>query len=269
MHVHDSGAGVISSDLILAVPFIVALIAYVGAAISQRGRGWPWYRTGFWVAGVVAAAAGFVGPLASVAHDSFTAHMGAHLLVGMAAPLLLVLAAPMTLALRTMSAVPARRVSRVLRGPFGRVLVNPAVAALLNVGGMWVLHLTPLYELMQQVILVHLLVMLHFLFAGYLYTVALVPVDPSPHKAGFAFRAVVLVVSLAAHGVLAKMLYASPPPGVSTTDAHSGAQLMFYGGDIVDFVLIVLLCAEWYRVSGRRLETAAQPSGVDMRTPAR
>jgi len=153
--------------------------------------------------------------------------------------------------------------SRVLRGPLGRVLVNPAVAALLNVGGMWVLYLTPLYELMQQVVLVHLLVMLHFLLAGYLYTLALVPVDPSPHKAGFPFRAVVLVVSLAAHGVLAKLLYAYPPPGVGTVDAHAGAQLMFYGGDAVEFAVIALLCAEWYRVSGRRLQTAALPPGED------
>lgn len=29
---------------------------------------------------------------------------------------------------------------------------------------------------------------------------------------------------------------------------------MFYGGDAVDLVLIVLLCAEWYRVTGRNKE---------------
>jgi putative membrane protein len=257
VHRHDSGSSGISTDLILAVPFVAAVIAYVAAASSdrRRGRKWPSYRTAFWVAGVTVAAMGFVGPLASAAHDGFTAHMGAHLLVGMVAPLLLALAAPMTLALRTMSVVPAKRVTRLLRGPLGRVLANPVFAALLNIGSMWVLYRTPLYELMQQVVLVHLLVTLHFLFAGYLYIVAIVPVDPSPHKAGFVCRAGVLVVSLAAHGVLAKLLYAEPPSGVSTADAHAGAQLMFYGGDAVDLVLMVLLCAEWYRVSGRRRQT--------------
>ena len=258
-HVHNTDSSGVSPDLLLAAPFLVALILYVVAAISDRrhGRRWPWYRTVSWVSGVTIAAAGFIGPVASVAHDSFTAHMGAHLLVGMVAPLLLVLAAPMTLALRTMSILPARRLSRMLRSPLARIFTNPIVAAVLNVGGMWVLYLTPLYQAMQHVVLVHLLVMLHFLLAGYLYTVALVPIDPSPHKAGFTVRAVVLVVSLAAHGVLAKMLYAHPPAGASTADAHTGAQLMFYGGDAVDLVLIVLLCAEWYRVTGRRLQTTA------------
>jgi len=234
------------------MPFVVAVIVYVVAAVADRGRGWPWHRVAVWCSGMAIAAAGFVGPLATAAHDNFTAHMWAHLLVGMLAPLLLVLAAPMTLALRTMSVSPARRVSRVLRGRFGRILVNPIVAASLNIGAMWVVYLTPLFELMQQVVLVHLLVMLHFLAAGCLYTFVLVPVDPSPHKASFLFRALVLVASLAAHGMLAKLLYASPPPGVSIVDARTGAQLMFYGGDLVDLVLIALLCAEWYRVSGRR-----------------
>ncbi len=257
MHGGPSTGGV-PVDWILVAPFLLAAIAYLAAALSgTRRRAWPWYRSTFWVLGLAAAAAGFVGPVATAAHEGFTAHMGAHLLVGMVAPLLLVLAAPMTLALRTMSVVPARRLSRLLRSPIGRLLTQPVVAAFLNVGGLWVLYLTPLYELMTQVLLVHLLVMVHFLVAGYLYTVSLVSVDPSPHRASFTLRAVVLVVSLAAHGVLAKLLFAYPLPGVTPADAHAGAQLMFYGGDTVDFVIIVLLCAEWYRATGRRLQTAA------------
>jgi len=270
VHVHDPGPGDdLSAHVILAAPFVVAIIVYVAAAVGQRG--WPWHRTAAWVAGVIAAYAAFGGPLASASHQSFTAHMAAHLLVGMVAPLLLVLAAPVTLALRTMSVVPARRLSRVLRSPLARALVNPVVAALLNVGALWALYLTPLYALMRDVMLVHVLVMLHFLFAGCLYTVALVPIDPSPHKAGFAFRAAVLVLSLAAHGALAKLLYARPPPGIAATDAHIGAQLMYYGGDAVDLVLIVLLCAEWYRTSGRRLPagTVSRPTGVSAPTISR
>lgn len=257
LHQHGTDSGTFAVELILGAPFLLAIAVYVVAVLGdrRRGRRWPWHRIAFWITGVTVAATGFVGPLASAAHDSFTAHMGAHLLVGMVAPLLLVRAAPVTLALRTMSVVPARRLSRLLRSPPARVLTDPAVAALLNAGALWVLYLTPMYELMQQVMLVHWMVMLHFLFAGYLYTASLVGIDPSPHRAGFALRSVVLVLSLAAHGVLAKLLYAYPPPGVPTAEAHSGAQVMFYGGDVVDFVLIVLLCAQWYRVTGRRLHT--------------
>lgn len=266
---HLHGAGSASGDgfaLVLAVPFLAAVVMYIAAMASsrRRGRTWPWYRAVFWVAGVAAAAVGFVGPLATTAHASFTAHMGTHLLVGMVAPLLLVLGAPVTLALRALDVGPARRISWMLRSPVARVLTTPIVAAVLNVGAMWVLYLTPMYDLMQDVMLVHWLVMLHFLLAGYLYTVSLVAIDPSPHQSGFVMRASVLVISLAAHGVLAKLLYAYPPPGVNAADAHAGAQLMFYGGDAVDFVLIVLLCAEWYRATGRRRQ-AVPASGIPVR----
>ncbi|SDQ07883.1 cytochrome c oxidase assembly protein [Leucobacter chromiiresistens] len=271
-HVHGGEASAPGAELILAVPALAAVTVYVAAAVieTRRGRPWPWHRTACWIAGALCAAAGFVGPLAAASHGSFVAHMGAHLLVGMVAPLLLVLAAPITLALRALSVDPARRLSRVLRSPVARVLAHPVVAAVLNVGGMWVLYRTPLYDAMQRDLLVHWLVMLHFIFAGTLYTAALVGVDPSPHRSGFALRAGVLVVSLAAHGVLAKLLVAEPPPGISAAEAEAGAQLMFYGGDAVDFVLIVLLCAEWYRVTGRRMrrETAGRAAPAPPIRPA-
>lgn len=269
-HVHEAGTTGSEVELLPVALLLLAAIVYVAAAVSggPRGRTWPRSRTALWIAGMAVAATGFVGPLASAAHHSFTAHMWTHLLVGMVAPLLLVLAAPMTLALRTLDVVPARRLSRLLRGPVGRILTNPIVAATANFGGLWTLYVTPLHGLMQQVVLVHWLVMLHLLCAGYLCTASLVSVDPSPHRAGFVLRAVVLVASLTAHGVLAKVLYASPPPGVARDDAHAGAQLMFYGGDAVELVLIVLLCAEWYRVTGRRLvgaSTVADRSAIRTR----
>lgn len=258
-HVHGGGdAGGIPVEWMLAAPFLIAAAAYLAAASHSRrsGRSWSWMRTTAWLAGLAAAAAGFVGPLAAAAHDGFTAHMGAHLLVGMVAPLLLALAAPATLALRAMSVTPARRLSRLLRSRVARFFTNPVVAALLNVGGMWALYSTPLYDAMRASMLVHVMVMAHFLFAGFLYTVSLVAIDPSPHRASFGLRAGVLVVSLAAHGILAKLLYAHPLASTEISDARAGAQLMFYGGDAVDVVLMVLLCAEWYRSAGRRLPSS-------------
>lgn len=255
-HLHDDAGASVVVDAILWAPFLCAAVLYVAAAVREgrRGRPWPWYRVLLWIVGLAAAASGFAGPLPHAAHDAFTAHMAAHLLVGMLAPLLLALAAPVTLALRALAVVPARRLSRMLRSPVARTLTSPAVAALLNIGGMWAVYRTPLFGLMQEDWLVHVLVMLHLLLAGYLYTSALIGVDPSPHRGRFAVRAAVLVASLAAHGALAKVLYSSPLPGVATADARSGAQLMFYGGDAVEFVLILLVCAEWYRVTGSRLQ---------------
>jgi putative membrane protein len=254
-HVHGTGAGAEALAGALVAPFVVALVLYLCAAHAERRgpRGWPWHRDVLWTAGVCAAAAGLVGPLADSAHRSFPVHMAAHLVVGMAAPVLLVLAAPVTLALRTLSAVPARRVSRALRSAPARVLTHPVTAALLNIGGLSVLYLTPLHAWMGADPVLHVLVTGHLLVAGYLYTAALISLDPAPHRASYALRSVVFVLALAAHGILAKLLYAHPPVGVPAADAQAGAQLMYYGGDVVEAALLVVLLAQWYRASGRRL----------------
>ncbi|OCG72882.1 cytochrome c oxidase assembly protein [Microbacterium sediminis] len=143
-----------------------------------------------------------------------------------------------------------------------RIITHPLVAAIINVGSLWALYLTPVYELMQQAMLVHWLVMVHFLLAGYLYTVSLVPMDPSPHRASFTVRSVALVLSLAAHSVLAKVLYAYPLAGVRAADAHAGSQLMYYGGDAVEFAIIMLLWAQWYRTTGRGLRGTGTPGAA-------
>ncbi|MFS0866593.1 cytochrome c oxidase assembly protein [Microbacterium sp. 179-B 1A2 NHS] len=261
MPAHASDSGWLLT-VALAAPVAIAGAAYLAAPAHERrgGRGWPVRRVVCAMLGIAAAASGFVGPLADAMHDSFTAHLGAHVLVGMAAPLLLVQAAPITLALRTLSVTPARRVARAMRSRPARVLTHPVPAALLNVGGLWLLHGTGLFAALSGIPLGHAVMMLHFLLAGYLFTASIAPADPAPHRAPLRTRAIVLVAAVAAHGILAKLLYSAPPTGVATADARTGSQLMFYGGDAVDVVLIVLICAEWYRVTGRRPAPRAAPA---------
>lgn len=225
----------------------MAAVAYLVGVRRHRSRGrWPRHRTALWVTGLICLGAAWVGPLASAAHSGFTAHMGVHLLLGMLAPLLLVLAAPVTLALRTLPARHARVVSRVLRSPPVRVLTHPVVAAVLNAGGLWVLYTTDLFALMHESHAVHVLVHLHVFLAGLVFTVAMIGPDPNPHRASFRTRAVVLVLFIAAHSILGRWLYGHPPVGVDPADARVGAQLMFYGGEVIDLALIVLLFTGWY-----------------------
>ncbi|MBJ2121364.1 cytochrome c oxidase assembly protein [Arthrobacter sp. MSA 4-2] len=241
MHEHaGAGPGVL---LLGALPFLAALALYLAAAAGARraGRPWPVYRSVLWSAGVVAAALGFLGP----APASFPAHMGSHLLVGMVAPLLLVLAAPATLALRALAVGRARRLSGLLRSPPLRVLAHPVPACVLNTGGLWLLYTTPAAALLGSGA-GHAAVQVHFLLAGCLFTNAIIGVDPNPHRAGFALRTAVLLAALAGHGVLAKYLYAYPPPGVPAGQAETGAHLMYYGGALVEAALITVFCAQEY-----------------------
>jgi putative membrane protein len=197
-------------------------------------------------------AAGLTGPVADAAHHDFTVHMGGHLLVGMIAPLLLVAARPVTVALQALPVRHGRRLARLLSTAPVRVLTHPVTAAVLSAGGLWLLYRTGLYALTRHDELVHLGVHVHVLLAGYLFTAAVIGRDPAPHRSGFATRAGTLVLILAAHGILAKYLYGHPPAGVPDEQARTAGLLMYYGGDLIDIGLMVVLCRQWYASSRPR-----------------
>ncbi len=225
----------------------LAAVGYLAALWASRSRGrWPIHRTVLWYTGLFCAGAGLVGPVAEAARTSFAAHMVGHLLLGMSAPLCLVLSAPVTLALRALPVAKARKFSRLLNTVLVRGLTHPVVAVVLNAGGLWALYTTDLYGLMHTSVWLHALVHTHVLVAGYLFTVAVVGIDPNPHRSSFPLRAVALIGFLTAHSILAKWLYGHPPSGVESTDARTGAQIMYYGGDAVDVTLIIIFCAQWY-----------------------
>ncbi|WP_244879250.1 cytochrome c oxidase assembly protein [Paenibacillus cineris] len=260
---HDPGTGILHDTLFILL-FLVLIGLYTVAvkAANRRFNRWPAMRTICWILGVTAAAAALTGPLATRAHDDFFYHMLGHLLLGMLSPLLLACSAPITLLLRSLTISSARRMAAWLKTRPVRLLSHPVTASLLNVGGLWVLYYTGLYSAMQHHPVLHVLVHAHMFVAGYLYAAALLCIDPSPHRAGYRFRAGILVLSLAGHGILAKVLYAYPPGGVSIVQAESGAQLMYYGGDAVDLILIFLFCLQWYKSArpGKRHKTASSPA---------
>jgi len=231
----------------LAIAAALVYAALMGRA-RRRERGWPTWRAACWAGGVAVAAVAALGPLAD--HMDFRAHMIGHVLLGMLAPLLLVLAAPVTLALRALPVAAARRVSAVLQSSVVGAATHPGVAAVLAVGGLWVLYRTGLYAASMRHPTLLLLVHVHVFLAGWLFTHSLVGPDPAPHRARLPVRAALLVLALAAHDILAKMLYAHPPAGVDPAAAAVGAQVMYYGGGPVEVALFVLLGVEWRRRQG-------------------
>lgn len=224
-----------------------AVLAYLAGALRlwARGTGWPLPRLLCWLGGWTCAGAALAGPT----HD-FTAHTAAHVMTGMLAPLLLVSAAPVTLLLRVLPTASARPVARALSSRPVAVVTHPVTAALLNVGGLWLLYRTGLYTATLTDPWVHVAVSVHVVAAGYLFTFAVLGgPDPAPHRAPVAWRAGTLVAAVAAHNVLAKLLHADPPVGVPADQAQQASQLMYYGGAPVEIALIVLLCRGWL---GRR-----------------
>jgi len=254
------GGGIDLLEVLGPLLALIGIAIYLGLALRSQHPAMR-RRCVLWVAGSLASLAAISGPLATTAKTSYVAHMASHVLLGMLAPLLLVLAAPVTLLLRSLPVASARRVSRVLASAPVRILTEPAVAAVLSVGGLWLLYTTGLYAAMHHHGGVHVLVHAHLFIAGYLFTAAVISVDPMPHRRSFLHRSVVLVLALAAHDILAKYLYAHPPDGVLAPAAEPGAMIMYYGGDAVDVAIMVVLGARWYRVSRPRLRRSIQGAG--------
>jgi putative membrane protein len=241
------------SDAIFILLFAALIFLYLFAVIrsSRHHKPWPIFRTIFWIFSLFFAAVSLMGPVADRAHENFPAHMLAHLFLGMLAPLLMVGAAPLTLFLRTIPVSMARRITRLMRTGFVRVYTDPAIASLLNIGGLWLLYTTDLYVQMHQNTLLYTFIHIHIFLAGYVFTLSLISLE-LPHKTSFLYRAGVLLVSLAGHGILSKYIYTNPPTGVPAEEAKLGGMLMYYGGDAIDAVLIFVFCLQWYRTARPR-----------------
>lgn len=233
----------------------LAIAPYAAAVCvsNRKYRKWPLHRLVFWCLGALTILAALIGPLSEQAHHNFRMHMTVHLILGMLAPLLIAMSCPVTLLLRTLSTAAARKLTAILKSRLFRVLSNPITAAILNIGGLYLLYLTALYRLMHESTLLYALIHLHIFLAGYLFTVAIVYFDVTPHRFSFLYRSSVLIVALAGHKILAKTLYGDPPAGVGRQEAEAGSMLMYYGGDLIDAFLIFFLCWHWYKATGKRI----------------
>ncbi|OLT28502.1 hypothetical protein BJF82_03180 [Kytococcus sp. CUA-901] len=192
-----------------------------------------------------------------------------HLLIGMYAPLALVLGAPVTLLLRSLPHRYGRVLGRMLGSvPMG-VLAHPVTALVLNVGGLYLLYLTPLYQATADHPALHHLVHLHFFLAGYLFAYSIAGPDPAPHRPSVPARLVVLGMAIAGHAVLAQLLYAGVLPHVPAPahDLKAGADLMYYAGDIAELLLALAMVSTWRRSPGGARRAGWPPDAHSQRPP--
>ena len=136
--------------------------------------------------------------------------------------------------------------------PMG-VVSHPVAGLALTIGGMAALYFTPLYALTASAPLLHGAVHLHFLLAGYLFAFSIAGPDPAPHRPSVPLRLVVLGVAIAAHAILAQLIYAGVLVQIPASPAalRGAADLMYYGGDIAELLLALALVSTWRPVSAR------------------
>lgn len=186
------------------------------------------------------------------------AHVGEHLLLVMLAPLALALSAPITLALRTLPRAVRNPLLALLHTRFARVITMGPVVLLLDVGGLYAYYLTPLFGATERNCVLHAVAHLHMFLAGCLLSWYLVGRDPLPRPRSIRGTLVVLLLAAGSHDVLTKIMYAHELPAQADTAAglHAGAQLLFYGGDLVELLFAVAVLAQWYARTGRELRRA-------------
>lgn len=240
----------------LWLPLLLGATVYVYGVhrLHARGRRWSLSRSLSYLGGLAAITIALVSPLAAQ-DELFPVHMIQHMLLGMLAPLLLAFSAPVTLLLRTLAPNPRRRVVWLLHSPLVRLLGSPFIATTLSVGGIYGVYFTAIYDASLNDPALHDLVHLHLLISGCLLMWAFVAVDPVPRVGSDRLRAVLLFIALGGHEALAKLMYAgySEVAGVSADQLHLGAGIMYYGGDLVDVVIVFVFCRRWFVRSGRRL----------------
>jgi len=257
-HPWNHAAANVWAAVFLAAGVLFLVFIYVFAFIrsSRKGRAWPLHRLCLWVFGASTAIFGILASSPAKIQSDFVAHMTSHLLFGMLASILMALATPVTLILRALDVKRARKLASFLKSPPLRVVTHPAAAAVLNVGGLWLLYATGLFGAMHEDPYWYFVVHAHIFIAGYVFSSAILGNEPNPHQSSYVFRAIILILALAGHSMLSKYIYAHPPASVPVLQAQEGAMLMYYGGDAVEAILIWAFCRKWYDAARPRANRA-------------
>jgi putative membrane protein len=256
MHQHSSHNASFLAQWIPLLIFVLTAITYACAAIvlKQKGKSWSYWRSLSFISGCVLVGMAVSPSFMQWAYHDMRGHMVQHLLIGMFAPIFLVLGAPILLTLKALPVRTARLLSYFLKSSLFYYLAHPIVALLLNMGGMFLLYLTPLYNQSLTNPFLHYIIHFHFLVAGYLFTWSIIGLDPVPRRPGLRLRLLVLFVSMASHAFLSKLLYAHLLPSNSPhsdDQVREAAKLMYYWGDLSELFLVIALFTLWYQKRGK------------------
>jgi cytochrome c oxidase assembly factor CtaG/putative copper export protein len=260
-------------DLIWILVCAFAIFFYVAGVIRLRRRGdsWPWYRTALWIAGMLLLFYVTNGGVNVYERYLFSAHMLAHMTLGMMIPVLLVPGAPITLALRTIAKrADGSRGARewlmlAVHSRVFSVLANPLVAAGLFAVSLWVFYYTPLFSWATTNHIGHEWMIVHFLLTGYLFVQSLIGIDPSPARPPYPIRLIILLATMAFHaffglalmsgtGLLLSDWYGAMGWNTGVTaisDQQAGGGIAWSVGEIPTVALAIVVAFMWSRSDAR------------------
>ena len=268
----------------LGIAVVVVALYLCGVwRLQRRGDAWPIHRPILWVLGwavFVYATCGAPGVYGAVV---FSAHMVMHMVIAMMVPLLLVPGAPILLALRTLPARtdktwgPRELILQVVHSRVLRVFSNPVVAAALFFLSLVVFYYSPLFELALRTHTGHVLMIVHFLLTGYLFTWVLVGIDPGPKKWPPLMLLVILFATMSFHAFFGVVMTGSTTqlaPGFFDVihlpwltqplqDQHDAGAIAWGIGEAPTVMLTLMVVIAWVRSDRAETERSDRQADRD------
>ncbi|MDE2387276.1 MAG: bifunctional copper resistance protein CopD/cytochrome c oxidase assembly protein [Actinomycetales bacterium] len=264
--------------------FAIGAYLYGVRRLAKRGDKWPVGRTISWIAGMLTLIWVTSGSINAYQEYLFSAHMIGHMILAMVIPVLLVPGAPVTLISRATEK--RHDDSRGLREwvlwavhtKYAQFIANPIVAAILFASSLVTFYYTPLFAWATREHIGHEWMVVHFVITGYLFTQALVGIDPGPVRLPFAVRLMLLIVTMAFHaffglslmsgnGMLLADWYGAmgrtwgEPP---LADQQTGGAIAWGIGEIPTALLTIMVSVQWARSDqkeAKRLDRASDRTG--------
>ncbi len=258
-------------DLIWILACAFGIFFYIAGVLRLRRRGdkWPAYRTVFWILGMLLLFYVTNGGVNVYERYLFSAHMLAHMTLGMLVPVLLVPGGPITLALRAIhkrqdgSRGPREWIMALVHSRYFAVLAHPLVAAGLFVASLWVFYYTPVFRWATTNHIGHEWMIVHFLLVGYLFVSSLIGIDPAPKRYPYAVRLIVLLATMALHaffglailsstGLFLSDWYGAMGWGTNALiDQQAAGGIAWSVGEIPTVSLAVVVAIMWSRSDAR------------------
>ena len=173
--------------------------------IRKKGGEWPVMRVIWWVTGMALLVYVTCGGPVVYGRVLFSGHMIQHMLLVMVVPLPMVLGAPITLLMR---AAPARQdgsrgfrewILILIHSRYLRFWAHPIVASINFAGSLVVFYWGGLMWPALKTHVGHEIMIIHFLAAGYLFSAALVGIDPGTKRYPPAISFLILLITMAFH----------------------------------------------------------------------
>jgi cytochrome c oxidase assembly factor CtaG/putative copper export protein len=235
--------------------------------LKRRGDKWPVMRTVSWVSGMLLLFYVTNGGINSYEMYLFSAHMAAHMTLGMMVPILLVPGAPVTLAMRAvLKRTDGSRGGRewiliAVHSKYAGFISNPAFATINFVGSLWLFYYSPLFRWATEDHIGHEWMIVHFLIAGYLFVQSLIGIDPVPGRLSYPFRLLQLLIAMTLHAFFGLAIMSGDALlladwygamgrtwGVSPLqDQQNGGGIAWSVGEIPNAIMAIAIAIQWNR----------------------